>query len=119
MYLNKNYPTRKQSEFFLDLIKSHIFTNKKCEFNAEISRVRHGGFAQIKYCPPQITGFLLHIFLCLHLFLSIRVILQIMDTGRGSQDTDAGVRAPEQAAHLHPQHVQRHRGEVDDVITVS
>ena len=44
----------------------------------------------------------------------MRIILQIMEPRRCGQDPDAGVRTPEQAAHLHPQHVQRHRGEVDD-----
>ena len=37
-----------------------------------------------------------------------------MEPRRRGQDPDAGGRASEQAAHLHPQHVQRHRGEVDD-----
>ena len=39
---------------------------------------------------------------------------QIMEPGRRGQDPDAGGRASEQPAHLHPQHVQRHCGEVDD-----
>ena len=37
-----------------------------------------------------------------------------MDSRRCSQDPDAGLRAAEQGPHLHPQHVQRHCGEVDD-----
>ena len=39
-------------------------------------------------------------------------ISKIMESRGRCQAPDAGLRAPEQAAHLHTQHVQRHCGEV-------
>ena len=69
-------------------------------------QVRRGEPVQISYCQLVTTG--------IQENDESRVIncSQIMESRRRGQDPDAGLGAPEQAAHLHTQHVQRHCGEV-------
>ena len=69
-------------------------------------QVRRGEPVQISYCQLVTTGTQEND--------ESRVIncSQIMESRRCGQDPDAGLGAPEQAAHLHTQYVQRHCGEV-------